>query len=41
MNCHNELSDRVTDLAGKDFTPSHVHGYPLIYPGCIVQEGKA
>ena len=27
---HNELRDRVTDLASKAFTPSHVRDDPLI-----------
>ena len=28
---HNELRDRVADLAGKAFTPARVHDDPLIY----------
>ena len=28
---HNEICDGVADLAGKDFTPSHVRNDPLIY----------
>ena len=27
---HNELRDRVADMAGKAFTPSHVRNDPLI-----------
>ena len=27
---HNKLRDGVSDLAGKAFTPSHVHNNPLI-----------
>ena len=37
---HNELRDRVADLAGKAFTPSHVHDDPLIYSGCVVRRTK-
>ena len=28
---HNEVRDGLSDLASKAFTPSHVHGKPLIY----------
>ena len=38
---HNELRDGVADLAGKDFTPSHVRDDPLIYQGCAVKRTKA
>ena len=38
---HNELCDRVADLAGKDFTPSHVRSNSLIYQGCAVKRPKA
>ena len=34
---HNEIRDGVSDLAGKDFTPSRVHGDPLIYSGRAVR----
>ena len=39
--CQNELRDRVADLAGKAFTPSHVRNNPLIYSGCAVKRKKA
>ena len=38
---HNELRDRVSDLAGKAFTPSHVRDDPLIYSGRAVKRAKA
>ena len=38
---HNELRDRVADLAGKTFTPSHVRDESLIYSGCAVKRTKA
>ena len=38
---HNELRDGVEDLAGKAFTPYHVHIDPLIYSGCTVKRTKA
>ena len=38
---HNELCDWVADLAGKAFTPSHVHNDPLIYSGRAVKRTKA
>ena len=38
---HNKLRDKVTDLAGKAFTPSHVHNDPIIYQGCAVKRTKA
>ena len=41
MARHNELRDRVSDLAGKDFTPYHVRDNPLIYSGCAVKRTKA
>ena len=37
---HNELRDGVADLAGKDFTPSHVSDDPLIYSGRAVRRTK-
>ena len=37
---HNELCDGVSDLAGKAFTPSHVHDNPKIFTGRSVQVGK-
>ena len=40
MARHNELRDRVADLAGKAFTPSHVRYDPLIYSGCAVKRTK-
>ena len=36
----NELYYGVANLAGKAFTPLHVHDDPLIYPGHAVREGK-
>ena len=38
---HNKLCDRVADLAGKAFTPSHVRNAPLIYSGRAVKRTKA
>ena len=38
---HNELRDRVADLAGKAFTTSHVRDDPLIYSGCAMKRTKA
>ena len=38
---HNELCDRVADLAGRAFTPSHVRNDPLIYQGCAVTRSKS
>ena len=38
---HNELQDRVADLAGKYFTPSHVRDNLLIFAGCAVKRPKA
>ena len=35
--CHNNLCDRVTDLASKDFIPSHVCNDPLIFACCAVK----
>ena len=40
MAHHNELRDRVADLAGKAFTPTHVHNNPLIFSGCAVKRIK-
>ena len=34
---HNELCDRVADLAGKYFTPTHVRNSPLIFAGRAMQ----
>ena len=39
--CHNEICDKVADLAVKAFTPSHVHDKPLTYPGRAVKTTKA
>ena len=41
MACHNKLRDKVVDLAGKAFTPSHVRDDPLIYSGRAVKRTKA
>ena len=38
---HKELWDKVADLAGKSFTPSHVRNEPLIFAGCAVKWPKA
>ena len=38
---HNELQDRAAYLAGKAFTPSHVHDNPLIFAGRAVRRTKA
>ena len=38
--CRNELRERVADLAGKAFTPSHVCNDPLIYSGRDVRRTK-
>ena len=37
---HNNLRDGVADLAGKGFTPSHVHDDPLIYSGRAMSRTK-
>ena len=37
---HNELRDRVADLASKAFTPSHVRDDPLIYSGRAMSRTK-
>ena len=37
----NELRDRVTDLAGKAFTPLHVRNDPLIFSCHAVKRMKA
>ena len=41
MARHNELCDKVADLAGKAFTPSHVRDDPLILAGRTVKRTKA
>ena len=38
---HNKLCDRVAELAGKAFAPTHVHDNLLIFSGCVVQKTKA
>ena len=38
---HNKLRDRVVELAGEAFTPSHVHDDPLIFAGRSVQRPKS
>ena len=40
LNKHNELRDRVADLAGKAFTPAHVRDDPLIYSGRAMSRTK-
>ena len=37
MARHNKIRDRVADLAGKAFTPSHVRDEPFIYSGRAVK----
>ena len=37
---HNNLYDRVIDLTGKSFTPTHVRNGLLIYAGCAVKYSK-
>ena len=37
---HNELRDRVADLAGKAFTPARVRDDPLIYSGRAMSRTK-
>ena len=34
---HNKLRDRIKNLAGKVFTPSHMRNDPLIFKGCAVK----
>ena len=41
MARHNKLRDRVADLAGKAFTPSHMRNNPLIFAGCAAKRPKA
>ena len=41
MAHHNELCDRVAELTGKDFTPTHVRDDPLIFTGCAVKRTMA
>ena len=41
MERHTEICDRVTDLARKSFTPSHMHNDPIIFAGCAVKILKA
>ena len=40
MYFHNDLCDRVADLARKALTPTQVSDDPLINPDCAVQSGK-
>ena len=37
----NDIRNGISDLARKDFTPSHVHEDPLIYSGHTVKRTKA
>ena len=41
MGRHNKLRDRVTDLAGKAFTPTHVFDDPLIFAGYVMKRPKS
>ena len=38
---HNELQEKVSDLAGKAFIPSHVRNDPLIFVDCAVKRPNA
>ena len=38
---HNELRDRVADLAGKSFIPGHMCNDPKIFTGHAVRGGKS
>ena len=40
-DCHNELRDKVADLAGKAFIPAYVREDPNIFTSRTVQEGKS
>ena len=40
MARHNEIRDKVADLAGKSFFPSQVRNIPLIFAGCAVKRPK-
>ena len=40
MARHNELCDKIVNLAGKSFTPTHVRNDPEIYTGYAVHRGK-
>ena len=40
MTRHTELCDRVADLAGKAFVPTHMHDNPFISAGCAAQRQK-
>ena len=37
----NDLHDRVTELYGKDFTPTHVRDNPLTFESRAVQRQKS
>ena len=37
---HNNIQDRVIELAFKAFTPSHVSDGPFIFAGCVVERPK-
>ena len=40
MARYNELYDRVADLTGKAFTPTHVCNNTLIFAGCAMKRAK-
>ena len=40
MSRNNKLRDRVADLGGKSFTPSHMRDDILIFAGCAVKRPK-
>ena len=41
MAHHNDLRDKVVDLSGKDFTPTHVHDNPRIFVVSYAQRTMA
>ena len=36
MECHNELRDGVSNVAGKAFTPAHLRDDPILFTGQAV-----
>ena len=38
---HNDFHDKVAEMAGKYFTPTHVRDDPLIFAGCATKRPKA
>ena len=39
--CCNEIRDRVVNLAGRAFTPTHVRYNPLLCAGCVIKRIKS